>query len=59
MEAKILIVNTSVAHVDMYYLYELSLLNKHILPITLHCDTQVAIYKAYSKNFIENKNIRE
>jgi len=46
MGAKFLVVNnTSVAHIDIYYLYDLSLLNKHIPPMTLHnCDTQVAIY---------------
>jgi len=45
MGAKILgLNNTSVAHIDIYYLHDLSLLNKHIPPMTLHCDTQVVIY---------------
>jgi len=29
--------NTSIANADINYLYDLSLLNKHIPPITFHC----------------------
>jgi len=46
--------NTSVAHANIYYLYDLSLLNKHIPPITLHSDTQVTIYiNLISRNLLK------
>jgi len=57
MGAKFLVVNnTSVAHIDIYYLYDLWLLNKHIPPITLHFDTQVAIYIKLIAKFLLKKN---
>ena len=36
-------------------LFDLSLLNKPIFPIPMHCDSQVAISKVTSKKFIEKR----
>lgn len=55
MEAKILIVNTIVVEEIFYYLYDLTLLNKFIHLISMHCDHQFPISKVSSKNIIEKR----
>jgi len=49
--------NTSVAHTYIYYLYDLSLLNKNIPPITLHFNTQVVIYIKLIAQILLKKSI--
>ena len=39
------------------FLYDLPLLNKHILSITMYCNTHVVISKVSSKNFNEEKGM--
>jgi len=55
MEAKILIVNSIVVEVNFYYLFVLPLLNKLIPLISVHCDSQVSIYKVSCKTFNAKK----
>ena len=57
MEAKIIVldINTSEAEFLKNLLCDLSLLNKSIPLISMHCDSQVVISKVTSKNFNEKK----
>ena len=57
MKAKIIALNTATSEAEFLknVLCDLSLLNKRIPPIPMHCDSQVAISKVTSKNFNEKK----
>jgi len=55
MEAKIIALDTATNEVELLknLICDLSLSNKPIPPISMHCDSQVAISKVTSKNFNE------
>ena len=57
MEAKIIALDTAISETEFLkkLLCYLSLLNKPIPPIPMHCDSQVAISKVTSKNFNEKR----
>jgi len=57
MEAEIIALHTASSEAKFLknLLCALPLLNKHIPPISMHCDSQVAISKVTSKNFNEKK----
>ena len=57
MEVEIIVLDAATSEVEFLknLLCDLSLLNKLIPPISVHCDSQVAISKVTSKNFNEKK----
>jgi len=57
MEAEIIFLDTATSEAEFLknLLCDLSLLNKSIPPISMHCDSQVAISKVTSKNFNEKR----
>ena len=57
MEAKIIVLDIATSETESLkiLLCNLSLLNKPIPPIPMHCDSQVAISKVTSKNFNEKR----
>ena len=57
MKAKIIALNTATSEAEFLknVLCNLSLLNKTIPPIPMHCDSQVAISKVPSKNLNEKR----
>nr|KYP73871.1 Retrovirus-related Pol polyprotein from transposon TNT 1-94 [Cajanus cajan] len=57
MEAEIIALDTTSSETGFLknLLYDLPLLNKPIPPISMHCDSQVAIAKVTSKNFNEKR----
>jgi len=57
MKAKIIALDTATSEAEFLknLLCDLSLLNKHIPPIPMHCDSQVTISKVTSKNFNEKR----
>ena len=59
MEAEIIALDTATCEVEFLknFLCNFPLLNEPIPPISMHCDSQVAIYKVTSKNFNEKKDI--
>jgi len=57
MKAKLVALNTATNEAEFLkiVLCDLSLLNKCIPPIPMHCDSQIAISKVTSKNFNEKR----
>ena len=57
MKAKIIALDITTSETKFLKknLCDLSLLNKPISPISMHCDSQVVISKVISKNFNEKK----
>ena len=57
MEAEIIALDTATAEAKFIknFPYDLPLLNKHIPPISVHCDSQTVISKVFSKNFNEKR----
>ena len=58
MKAKIIALNTATSEAEFFknVLCHLSLLNKHILPIPMHCDSQIGIFKVTSKILMKKED---
>ena len=58
MKAKIIALNTATSEAEFLknVLCNLSLLNKHIPPIPMHCDSQIAISKVTSKILMKKED---
>ena len=57
MKVEIIALDTATSETEFLknLLFDLSLLNKPIFPIPMHCDSQVAISKVTSKKFNEKR----
>ena len=58
IKAKFIALNTTTSEAEFLknVLCDLSLLNKPIPPIPMHCDSQVAITKVTSKNLVKKED---